>query len=206
MSRSAVTPRATPATEADLLALPEGGRGYELIDGELVEKNPLRAGAEEVGFTPWHNLAQARTVVFTDPFGRRASGSGRPGGWWILPEQHTRVGDDIVRPDVAGWRRERLPELPKGVAVLSLRPDWICEVVSPGHAADDLVRKRRLYHRAEVPHYWIIDPRDETLLVLRFTPHGYIEVLAASRGEVVRAEPFAELELSVGSLFGYDDE
>ena len=106
---------------------------------------------------------------------------------------------------MAGWRRERLPELPKGVAVLPLRPDWICEVVSPRHAVEDLVQKRRLYHAAAVPHYWIIDPCVETLLVLRYTPSGYLEALVTGRGEVVRAEPFSACRLSVGFLFGEDD-
>lgn len=204
---SAVTPLPRPpkpATEADLLALPEEGRGFELIDGELKEKHPLRAGGEEQSLSTGHNLAQARAISFTDPFGRRPAGGGRPGGWWLLPEQLVQLGGDLLRPDVAGWRRERLPVFPK-VTVLSLRPDWVCEVLSPGHAADDLVRKRRLYHRAEVPHYWIIDPLEQMLTVLRWTRDGYLELLVAESGEVVRAEPFGDLELDIGSLFG-DEE
>jgi Uma2 family endonuclease len=83
-------------------------------------------------------------------------------------------------------------------------PDWICEVISPTNANDDTVKKLRLYHHAGVPHYWLADPRDATLTVMRFSAAGYITVLRAERHETVRAEPFEAIELFVGSLFGDD--
>jgi Uma2 family endonuclease len=83
-------------------------------------------------------------------------------------------------------------------------PDWICEILSTNRS-NDLVKKKRVYHQCQIPHYWIIDPAEQTLAVHRWSPDGYTEVLAAQREEVVRAEPFDAVELSVGVLFG-DDE
>jgi Uma2 family endonuclease len=194
-------PPAPPsATEADLLALPEEGRGFELIDGALVEK----VG----GFR--HGRAQVRLGQRLEPYDRGATAQGggdAPGGWWFIAEQLVRFAPgDTYRPDVAGWRRERLPEPPQDEdAVIEAWPDWICEIISPTHAADDLVKKKRVYHRHAVPHYWIVDPRDQTLTALRWGAEGYVEVLSALRSERVRAEPFAAVEFLVGVLFG-DDE
>lgn len=108
---------------------------------------------------------------------------------------------------MAGWLRERLPEPPEDKdAVVRVRPDWVCEIISPRKAAHDLIRKKRIYHQHQVPCYWIVDPRDESLTVLQWTAKGYLEILAAQRGERVRAEPFAALELHVGVLFGDDED
>jgi Uma2 family endonuclease len=84
------------------------------------------------------------------------------------------------------------------------RPDWVCEVVSPKNASNDTVRKLRLYQQVSLPHYWLADPRDATLTVMRWTEAGYTTVLAAQRGERVRAEPFDAIEIDVGTLFGDD--
>lgn len=138
------------------------------------------------------------------PAYQRKTGRGGPGGWWIPTEVEVLLnGRDVVRPDVLGWRREHCPERPTGTPVRAL-PDWICEVISPKNANDDTVKKLRLYHRATVPHYWLADPRDATLTVMRFSAAGYITVLRAERHETVRAEPFDAIELFVGSLFGDD--
>lgn len=84
-------------------------------------------------------------------------------------------------------------------------PDWTCEILST-NKRNDLVKKKRIYHAHHVDHYWIIDPVDETLLVYRWHEDGYVEVLAAERGDRVRAEPFDAIELRVGVLFGDDDD
>lgn len=183
------------ATLADLLALPDEGRGYEIIDGELIEKE---TSAE-------HGVAQSRINRLLGPFDRRPGGR-QPGGWWFATEVLIDFGPkQQVRPDVVGWRRERMPERPTGV-VISVRPDWICEIVSPSNASNDTVRKKRAYHKHQVPHYWLLDPVRETLSVLRWSPDGYIEVLSAMRGERVKAEPFDAIEISIGVFFGDDEE
>jgi Uma2 family endonuclease len=109
----------------------------------------------------------------------------------------------VLRPDVVGWRRERVLQPPSGVPITVL-PDWIGEILSTNRR-NDLVRKKRIYHEAQVRHYWILDPTEETLAVLRWTTDGYLEVLAAQRGERIRAEPFEGVELQVGAFFGDDD-
>jgi Uma2 family endonuclease len=108
---------------------------------------------------------------------------------------------DVFLPDVSGWRKERVPERPRGRPI-RVRPDWICEVLSPSNASVDLGPKRVAYHRAGVPHYWVVDPEHETLLVYRATAEGYVLALSAGREDVVRAEPFDAIELRVRELFG----
>lgn len=187
------------ATLADFLAIPEGERFHELIGGEIVEKAMP---------APEHASAQSQiTGSLVPPFGRRPPGGppDRPGGWWLMTEVEVQIGANVYRPDAAGWRRgERVSTRPTGCPV-KVRPDWICEVISPGNASHDTVTKMNAYHGAEVPHYWLLDPRDETLAVYRWQKDGYLQVLAAKRGDVVRAEPFEAIELPVGVIFG-DDE
>jgi Uma2 family endonuclease len=184
-----------PATLEDLLAIPEDERHHEIIDGELIEKG---AASGE------HGGAQADLVTtLNSRFGRRPGGRW-PGGWWFATEVEIAFAQgQIYRPDVVGWRRERAPQRPTGVPV-TLLPDWICEILSTNRRSD-LVKKKRTYHQCQIPHYWILDPAEETLAVHRWGPDGYIEILAAQRGERVRAEPFDALELNVGVLFG-DEE
>jgi Uma2 family endonuclease len=182
------------ATIEDLFAIPEELRRHELIDGEILEKGAA---------TGEHGAAQADLVTTLNlRFGRRPGGRW-PGGWWFATEVEIVFGDDVLRPDVVGWRRERMVERPTGTPIRVL-PDWVCEILSTNRR-NDLVKKKRVYHRDKVPHYWIIDPTEETLAVQRWSPDGYTEVLAAQRGERVRAEPFDAVELQVGALFG-DDE
>ena len=184
------------ATAADLARLPPDVRA-EIINGEIVEKaNP---GAE-------HADAQGGALVhLRGPYHRRSGGE-KPGGWWILPEVEIELAlHEVYRPDIAGWRRDRTPERPSGTPVRA-RPDWICEVLSPTNASNDLVKKLRAYHQFHVDHYWIADPQNETLTVLRWTPDGYLAALTAGRADRVRAEPFEEVELPVGVLFGDEEE
>ena len=109
------------------------------------------------------------------------------------------------RPDLAGWRRERMPTMPSERPV-ALRPDWLCEIVSDSNRATDTVTKLRRYHQAGVPHYWILDQVDHTLTVYRHHPDGYLVSLRAEASERVRAEPFDAIELRVAVLFGDDPE
>jgi Uma2 family endonuclease len=182
------------ATVRELMAIAEDVRHHELIDGEIVEK----------ASPTWdHSEAQSSLLVqLKGPFQRRTGG---PGGWWIGCEIDVQLAvDQVYRPDVVGWRRDRVPEPPRGNPTTVL-PDWVCEVLSPTNAASDTVRKLRSYHRSGVPHYWIADPTTRTLAVYRWQPDGYLLALSAAAPERVRAEPFAAIELSVAALFGDDD-
>jgi Uma2 family endonuclease len=179
----------------DFWAIPEHERFHELIGGELV---PKAAPSGE------HGSAQAGIVIAIGAPFQRSAGHGRPGDQWIATEVEVLLEtDEIVRPDIVGWRRERCPDRPTETPI-KLRPDWICEIISPKHVTDDTVKKLRLYHRVGIPHYWLADPRDATLTVMRWSSDGYITVMSAERGEVVRAEPFEAIELAVGTLFGDD--
>src|SRR5207244_12469360 len=95
---------------------------------------------------------------------------------------------EVYRPDVVGWRRQHVPERPSGRPI-RVRPDWVAEVLSTSNAAIDLGTKLLSYHRAAVPHYWIVDPEHETLTVYRWTAEGYVVLLTAGRSEHVRAAP-----------------
>jgi len=184
------------ATLDDFWAIPEEDRFHELIAGEIVPK------ASPSGE---HGDAQSWIASLVKPrFQRPSDGSGRTGGWWIATEVEVLLdGVDVVRPDILGWRRERCPARPTGNPVKQ-RPDWICEVVSPSNAKHDTIKKLRLYHRVAIPHYWLVDPQDATLTVMRWSSDGYVTLLRAERGEVVRPEPFEQIELAVGTLFGDD--
>ncbi len=194
---SAASNKPARATFQDLLAIPEEVRRHELIDGTLAEKEAASAR---------HGGAQTRLARSLGPFDRRAGGPpDRPGGWWFASEVEVYFDvENTFRPDSAGWRRERLPELPNEVPIRVIT-DWICEILSTNRR-NDLVKKKRTYHAHRVGHYWIVDPVAETLLAYRWGPDGYIEVAAAQRGERARIEPFEAIELVVGVLFGDDEE
>lgn len=184
------------ATAADLLAIPEEERFHEIIDGELVRK-AMPSGR--------HGAAQGRVFRSVSPYDHRPRPP-HPGGWWFATEAEVELEpSEVYRPDVAGWLRARMPELPDEMPI-PLRPDWICEVLSRSNKRNDTVKKRRIYHRCGVPHFWIVDPMEETLDVYRWHVDGYLQVLAAERGDRVRPEPFDGIELQVGVLFGDDED
>ncbi|MGQ0507589.1 MAG: Uma2 family endonuclease [Myxococcaceae bacterium] len=191
MSRSA-RQNDLSATAADLYAIPEAVRRHELVHGVLVEK--AQPSAE-------HGTAQRKLGTFVDPFDRRPGGR-LPGGWWLMTEVEIELApDEIFRPDVLGWRRDRVPDRPKGNPI-RLAPDWIAEVLSPSNSGTDRVEKLNAYHQHRVPYYWIVDPQEKTLSVFRWAEPGYLLTLAATAGQVVHAEPFEALALRVGELFG----
>lgn len=96
-----------------------------------------------------------------------------------------------------------MPNRPTGFPIAQ-RPDWVGEVLSQSNPSHDRVKKLHVYHREQIPHYWIVDPREQILTVMRWTEAGYTTVLAAQRGDTVRAEPFEAIEIEVGTLFGDD--
>lgn len=185
------------ATLAALLEKPEEDR-WEIVDGELTRKEAASGK---------HGSAQGATFQLLRAYRRRSGGPpSQPGGWWFASEALVELSPtDVRRPDIAGWRRERLSELPDRPPI-SVVPDWICEILSPTNASNDTVVKMRLYHSAQVRHYWLIDPMAETLSAFRWTPDGYLNVLSAKRDERVRVEPFEAVDFQIGVLFGDDEE
>jgi Uma2 family endonuclease len=134
-------------------------------------------------------------------------GRGGPGGWWILDEPELRLGppqpgvERSVVPDLAGWRRERLPVLPE-TSFFTLAPDWICEVLSPSTEAHDRLRKMPLYARAGVRHVWLIHPLRQTLEVFALDTDRLWKLLSV-HGDAARvsAPPFGDIELDLSQLW-----
>lgn len=132
-------------------------------------------------------------------------GRGGPGGWWILFEPELHLGDDVVVPDLAGWRRERMPELPD-VAASSLAPDWVCEVVSPGTERLDRAKKMPAYAREGVAHLWLVNPSARTREVYRLVEGRWLPLATHEGTARVRAEPFDAVELELAPLWGQESD
>ncbi|KYF76296.1 hypothetical protein BE17_09240 [Sorangium cellulosum] len=174
-----------PATRADLEALPDTMRG-EIIDGELYAFPRPRA--------PHGSLETSIASDLHGPFQKRRNG---PGGWWILAEPGVELPRaPEISPDVAGWRRERLPRLPVKEPIRVV-PDWVCEVLSPRTRAYDLIVKRRFYAEIGVKHLWYVDPEARSLAVSRLVDGRWLELGVHGPTERVRAEPFEEVEIEL---------
>jgi len=176
------------ASYDDILALPENVVG-ELIDGELVV-SPRPA-------SPHARAASVLGAELLRPFDR---GRGGPGGWMILDEPELHVVGQVLVPDLAGWRRERMPAMPD-VPYFELGPDWLCEVLSPSTARIDRARKMRHYAAAGVGHIWLIDPATTTLEVYRLDGATWRLITTFEGDALVRAEPFDAVELELGALW-----
>jgi Uma2 family endonuclease len=177
------------ATYADVLALPPDVRG-ELISGEVVvTPSPSPLHQSTVGSV----YAEIRS-----PFER---GRGGPGGWWLIPDVDVSFGvHDVLRPDISGWRRERVHSFPTERPISTV-PDWVCEGISPGTAARDQGDKRAIYQRAGVSWYWIVDPLNRTLNVYRWSADGYLLHQSVGDQGSARLPPFDAVELDLQLLF-----
>lgn len=185
-------PAKRKATYQDVLNSPETVIA-EIIDGELhtsPRPGPIHA-----------NAASVLGGQLVGPFHRKGNGDGAPGGWWILDEPEIHLGDDIVVPDLAGWRRVRMTRLPEE-AYFSMAPDWVCEILSPWTARMDRVKKKRLYARNQVRCMWLIDPAARTLEVLRLAGEFWLEIASHGGDERVRVEPFESLEIDISRWWG----
>ena len=164
------------ATYDDLCALPDH-MVAEIIDGDLFA-SPRPASP--------HALASSMLgAAVIGSFGDEPSGGDLPGGWWILFEPELHFRRDVLVPDLAGWRRERMPTVPD-VAGFELAPDWACEVISPSTGEIDRGRKMRVYARERVGHLWIVDPILRTLEVYRLEDGRWI---VASKPGLSRSAP-----------------
>jgi Uma2 family endonuclease len=115
------------------------------------------------------------------------------------PEIH--LGEDIVVPDLGGWRRERWPAVGATQAYATVAPDWICEVLSPGTSRFDRAEKLSVYARERVGHAWLVDPAAKTLEVLRLESGRWSIVAVHAEAAKARAEPFDAIELDLAILW-----
>ena len=176
------------ATYADLCAVPDNFVA-EILGGELYA-SPRPA-------SPHGHAAGALFLRLGGPF---QNGENGPGGWWFHPEPELHFGSDVVVPDIAGWRRERMPAVPN-VAYFTLAPDWLCEVLSPSTEDIDRRKKLPIYARAGIAHAWLVDPLRQTLEVLRLESQRWSMVADHEGNAKVRAEPFEAIEFALGALW-----
>jgi Uma2 family endonuclease len=174
------------ATYEDLMQVPDH-LVAEIIDGELMTSPRPATPHARAEFAIAHDLAA---------FDQGPGSPGIPGGWWILPEPELHFGDDVLVPDLAAWRRERMSAIPRA-AFISLAPDWICEVVSPSTGRIDRSRKMRIYAREAVRHLWFVDPLARTLEVYRLEDDRWIVASTHGGDDVVHAEPFDAVPLEL---------
>lgn len=172
-----------------LCALPRNRIG-EIVNGELYS-SPRPAGAHA-------RVASGLGVELGGPFDR---GRGGPGGWIILDEPELHLGDAVLVPDLAGWRRERMPFVDEGAAAFELSPDWVCEVLSPATGTLDRVRKMPVYAREQVQFLWLVEPLQRTLEVFQLQAETWVAVGSYEGDARVRAAPFDAIELELGSLW-----
>ncbi len=177
------------ATYEDLLDLPENMVG-EIIDGELFafpRPSPKHA-----------NISSSLQGHIWKPyqFGRDQG----PGGWWILFEPELRLGKHTLVPDIAGWKKERLPALPD-TNWLSIAPDWICEILSPSTMRTDRIKKMPIYARHGVSYLWMVNPMQKIFEVFRVESGKWLLIHTFMDDDRVCAEPFPDVEIDLKYLW-----
>ena len=190
MAQSAArkTEPARRATYQDVLDAP-AHRVAEIIDGTLYT-HPRPA-------MPRALATSSLQGDLSNPF---QFGRGGPGGWWIIFEPELHLGEDVVVPDLAGWRRERMPEYPD-TAYVTLAPDWVCEALSASTRKVDLHEKRPIYAREGVPYLWLVDPTDRTLEAFELHDGQWLLIASAKDDEPVSIRPFDAITFSLGDLW-----
>ena len=176
------------ATYDDLLTVPEH-LVAEIIHGQL-HTHPRPA--------PRH--ARASSSLGMEVGSPYDKGRGGPGGWWILDEPEVHLGGNVLVPDLAGWKRERLPELPE-TAWFEVAPDWVCEVLSPSTARIDRAEKMPIYAEQGVKHLWLIDPDLQTLEAYELHDGQWLLLVTLDDDKPVSVRPFDEITFPLSSLW-----
>lgn len=180
------------ATYADLEAVPDH-LVAEIIDG-MLETHPRPR--------PRHAAAAMGLAgELEPPFGR---GRGGPGGWIFMVEPELHLGPQVVVPDLAGWRRARMPAEP-ATAYIETPPDWVCEILSPSTIRLDRGPKRRIYAEAGIGHLWLLDPSEGVLEAFALTDGRWLLLGTVQRGETVGLTPFDAVPFPLDDLFPFDD-
>jgi len=192
MALSAQTPRQQPpATMEDFLAIPAADRWHEFVDGQIIQRAmPL----------PRHGYVQGKLAAQLDDYDG-PEGKNRPGGWWIVIDSEVDFPQlkRRLRPDLTGWRRERMPALPDTVP--AVRPDWVCEIISPEKRRYDVVEKRLYYAEAAIPFYWLLDYERGTLTALQLDGDRYVQLGEAGLQDAPRFAPFDLIDIPIARLF-----
>lgn len=172
----------------DLMLCPD--ERVELIGGEIVRRPMARSE---------HGMVQGGTRSELSPFTRQSG----PGGWWIITEVSVAYdARECPVHDLAGWRKERLPAPPTGI--IDIPPDWVCEIVSPGHERKDTLHLFLLLQRRRVPYYWIIWPEDRVLIAHQLEGANYKVIATISDQTTARIPPFDAIELDLAYILGIE--
>ncbi len=181
-------------TYEDILALPEGITG-EIIDGQLyTSPRP----------SPIHQRAM---IGISSPLQQKYGGGSGGGkkGWIFLTEPQLHLALQDIVPDVAGWKIEKLPDVPQkvfGEPLITITPDWVCEILSPSSGRRDRVLKRKIYWELKVGYYWIIDPLNQTLEAYKYERSSkWTEVGVYGGEEKAKVEPFDDIEFDLSTLW-----
>ena len=188
MATKAATKAIQRATYQDVLNAPPH-KVAEVIEGSLY-LNPRPASRH----------TRASSVLGSSigtPYDYDRSG---PGGWWILDEPELHLAEDILVPDLAGWRRERMPEYPD-VKFFTLAPDWVCEILSPSTRAIDQGLKRTIYAREGVKWLWFVDPDVRTLEAFELRDGQWLLLDTLTENDPVSLPPFDAISFSLGDLW-----
>ena len=177
-----------PATYQDVLDAPPN-MVAEVVYGALYT-HPRPA-------MPHARASSGLGAKLCDPFDY---GRGGPGGWWIVDEPEIHLGDDIVVPDLAGWRREHMPEFPE-TAYCTVAPDWVCEVLSPSTRALDQGAKQAIYAREGVAHLWFVDPDERSLEAFGLREGNWVLRKRLTGDAPVSLPPFDAITFSLGDLW-----
>ncbi|MGA2937868.1 MAG: Uma2 family endonuclease [Syntrophobacteraceae bacterium] len=182
-------PAGKKAAYEDLYGIPENTTG-EIVHGALI-----------VTFRPSRKHVYAASALdkkIGPPY--QFGEGGGPGGWIILLEPEIGLGENVVVPDLAGWKEERYPD-EEPYNWISVAPDWVCEVLSPNTLRIDKMEKMPIYARYGVPHLWLLDPIAKTLDVFRLKGGEWVVAGLFVEGAKVRAEPFVEIEMNLSDLW-----
>ena len=181
-------PKSSNATYQDVLDAPPHLTA-EIIDGTLYTHSRPH---------PPHSNAQSELIgILRLPFGR---GVGGPGGWWIFTEPELHLGNDILVPDIAGWRVERMPILPATNYQLVV-PDWVCEILSPTTRHLDIGRKSEIYAREGVGYLWLIDPLEHWLEASMLQGSEWVVIDKLFDDAVVSLPPFEAISFRLSKLW-----
>lgn len=183
-----IRPIRREARYEDLFGLPDNLVG-EIVDG-MLHTHPRPA--------PRHARASSGLgAKLANPFDY---GTGGPGGWWILDEPELHLGADILVPDLAGWRRKRMPTLPE-TAWFELAPDWICEVLSPATLRQDRAFKMPKYARSHISWLWLVDPEARILEAYELRQGVWSLIASLADDQRVKVKPFDAIEFELDALW-----
>ncbi|MCU7799689.1 MAG: Uma2 family endonuclease [gamma proteobacterium symbiont of Lucinoma myriamae] len=172
----------------DLMDALKNDERLELINGEIIKRPMARAE---------HGAIQTDISGDLRPYIRREDSN----GWWIMTEISVQYNEhQCPIHDIAGWRKERVSQKPKGV--MKMTPDWVCEITSPGHISKDTITILNLLKDNKVPYYWIIDPEEKALTVYQFDYDSYKVIASIQNQSKVRLQPFPEIEFDLDFIFG----